>query len=77
MSARLTYTSGDLGGDTDAAFEAALDTARTGEAAPQVHLIGGEAMAEGEVFERRDPSHTDAVASRAHAASRRARRNAR
>ena len=69
MSTRLTYTSGDLGGDTDTAFEAALETARADEAAPRPHLIGGEAVAEGEVFERRDPSHTDAVASRAHAAS--------
>ena len=69
MSTRLTYTSGDLGGDTDAAFEAALEAARADEAAPQVHLIGGEAVAEGEVFERRDPSRTEAVASRAHEAS--------
>ena len=69
MSTRLTYTSGDLGGDTDTAFEAALETARADEAAPRPHLIGGEAVAEGEVFERRDPSHTDTVASRAHAAS--------
>ena len=68
MSTRLTYTSGDLGADTDAAFETALETARTDEAAPRPHLIGGEAVAEGDVFERRDPSRTDAVASRAHAA---------
>ena len=69
MSTRLTYTSGDLGGDTDAAFEAALEAARAEETAPQVHLIGGEAVAEGELFERRDPSRTEAVASRAHEAS--------
>jgi 1-pyrroline-5-carboxylate dehydrogenase len=33
---------------------------------PLPHLIGGEAVAAGEVFERRDPCRTDAVASRAH-----------
>jgi 1-pyrroline-5-carboxylate dehydrogenase len=68
MSTRLTYTSGDLGAETDAAFEAALDSARGGEAAPRPHLIGGEEVAEGEPFERRDPARLDRVASRAHAA---------
>jgi 1-pyrroline-5-carboxylate dehydrogenase len=68
MSTRLTYTSGDLGADTDAAFEAALESARGAEAKPRPHLIGGEEMAEGELFERRDPARTDHVASRAHAA---------
>jgi 1-pyrroline-5-carboxylate dehydrogenase len=68
MSTRLTYTSGDLGAETDAAFEAALEAARNGDAAPHPHLIGGEAVAEGHVFERRDPARSDRVASRAHAA---------
>src|SRR4051794_20312807 len=68
MSTRLTYTSGDLGAETDAAFEEALEEARSAEAEPHPHLIGGEEVAEGEVFERRDPAHTGRVASRAHEA---------
>ena len=68
MSTRLTYTSGDLGADTDAAFEAALESARGADAAPRPHLIGGEELADGDVFERRDPARTEHVASRAHAA---------
>src|SRR3954469_595966 len=66
MNTRLTYTSGDLGAETDAAFEDALQAARGAEAGPAPHLIGGEELAEGEVFERRDPAHTDRVAGRAH-----------
>ena len=38
------------------------------DAAPHPHLIGGEQVEEGEVFERRDPARTESVASRAHAA---------
>jgi delta 1-pyrroline-5-carboxylate dehydrogenase len=68
MSTRLTYTSGDLGAETDAAFEEALDAARGTDVAPRPHLIGGESVAEGEVFERRDPAWTDRVASSAHEA---------
>jgi 1-pyrroline-5-carboxylate dehydrogenase len=68
MSTRLTYTSGDLGAETDAAFEEALDAARGADASPRPHLIGGESVAEGEVFERRDPARTDRVASSAHEA---------
>ena len=68
MSTRLTYTSGDLGAETDAAFEAALEAARDQHAGPHAHLIGGEPVAEGELFERRDPARTDHVASSAHAA---------
>jgi 1-pyrroline-5-carboxylate dehydrogenase len=68
MSTRLTYTSGDLGAETDAAFEAVLEAARASEPAPHAHLIGGEEVADGELFERRDPARTDQVASRAHAA---------
>ena len=48
MSTRLTYTSGDLGTETDAAFEAALEAAREHHAGPHAHLIGGEPVAEGE-----------------------------
>ena len=65
MSTRLTYTSGDLGAETDAAFEEALEAARGAEADPHPHLIAGEEVAEGDVFERRDPAETDRVASRA------------
>jgi 1-pyrroline-5-carboxylate dehydrogenase len=68
MSTRLTYTSGDLGAETDAAFEEALEAARAAEAAPRTHLIGGETVAEGGVFERRDPARTDELASSAHEA---------
>ena len=59
MSTRLTYTSGDLGAETDAAFEAALEAARGHDAGPHAHLIGGESVAEGELFERRDPARTE------------------
>ncbi len=68
MSTRLTYTSGDLGAETDAAFEAALEAAREHDAGPHAHLIGGEPVAEGELFERRDPARTERLASSAHAA---------
>lgn len=69
MSTRLTYTSGDLGAETDAAFEQALETARGGgPAGPHAHRIDGERVADGAVFERRDPSRTEHVASSAHAA---------
>ncbi len=68
MSTRLTYTSGDLGAETDAAFDAALEEARGREGAPWPHHVGGEPLAEGDVFERRDPARTDELAARAHAA---------
>ena len=68
MSTRLTYTSGDLGAETDAAFEDALEAVRAADAGPRSHLIGGETVAEGEVFERRDPARTDELASSAHEA---------
>src|SRR5436189_1463295 len=65
MTTRLTYTSGDM---TRAAeeFEVLLAEARAGAADPLPHLIAGEDVAEGDVFERRDPGRTDHVASRAH-----------
>jgi 1-pyrroline-5-carboxylate dehydrogenase len=68
MKPRLTYTSGDLGADTDAEFESALEAARAAGAPVRPHLIGGEELAEGEPFERRDPSRSEQVASRAHGA---------
>jgi 1-pyrroline-5-carboxylate dehydrogenase len=69
MSTRLTYTSGDLGAETDAAFEEALEAARSSDAEPHPHLIGGEEVGEGDVFERRDPANTERVASRAREAA--------
>ncbi len=68
MSTRLTYTSGGGSPETDAAFEAALADARRGAAEPLPHLVGGAPVFDGALFERRDPSHTGRVASRAHAA---------
>src|SRR3954447_15888610 len=65
MTTRLTYTSGDM---TRAAeeFEVRLAEVRDGAAKPLPHLIAGQDVAEGEVFERRDPGRTERVASRAH-----------
>ena len=42
MSTRLTYTSGALGGETDAEFEARLAEARADASEPLPHLVGGE-----------------------------------
>jgi 1-pyrroline-5-carboxylate dehydrogenase len=69
MSARLTYTSGALGPDSDAEFEARLADARASEATPLPHLIGGREHEGGEPFERLDPSRDGAVASRAYEAT--------
>jgi 1-pyrroline-5-carboxylate dehydrogenase len=68
VSTRLTYTSGASTPETDAAFEAALAAARGGPAEPLPHVVGGARSLDGPAFERRDPSRTDRVASRAHAA---------
>jgi len=68
VTTRLTYTSGAAAPETDAAFEAALAALRSAPAEPLPHLVAGGRSDDGEVFERRDPSRTDAVASRAHAA---------
>ena len=68
MSARLTYTSGSAAPETDKAFEAALAAARGRPDEPLPHVVGGAASFDGPAFERRDPSRTAAVASRAHEA---------
>ena len=70
MSTRFTYTSGAMGsGETDAEFEAELARARAGAPPdPLPHLVAGEAVPEGDAFERHDPSSDGVVASRAHAA---------
>jgi 1-pyrroline-5-carboxylate dehydrogenase len=68
VSERLTYTSGALEGRLDEEFETALASARAAGPAPFPHLIAAEPVAEGGVFERRDPSHVEGHVSRAHAA---------
>lgn len=64
MSTRLTYTSGALDSDTDREFEQQLADARAATPEPLPHLVAGEELAEGEPFERIDPTTDDAVASR-------------
>ena len=68
MSTPLTYTSGASAPGTDAAFESALADARRDPGEPLPHVVGGRESHEGPVFTREDPSRSDAVASRAHAA---------
>jgi 1-pyrroline-5-carboxylate dehydrogenase len=65
---RLTYTSGASTPELHAAFEAALAAARGGPAEPLAHVVAGARSHDGPAFEREDPSHRDAVASRAHEA---------
>jgi 1-pyrroline-5-carboxylate dehydrogenase len=69
MSARLTYTSGALGPESDAEFEARLADARAADNPPLAHQIGGDDVEAGDAFERLDPSQDGAVASRAYAAT--------
>ena len=69
MTTRLTYTSGGLGAHIDEEFEARLAEARgAGGGEALAHVIAGEAVDVGDVFERIDPCTDDAVASRAHEA---------
>jgi 1-pyrroline-5-carboxylate dehydrogenase len=68
VSERLTYTSGEVGERLDGEFEAGLARARVQRPAPFEHLIAAAPVAEGELFERRDPSDLDGHAGRAHAA---------
>jgi 1-pyrroline-5-carboxylate dehydrogenase len=66
MSTRLTYTSGGLDTATDEEFESRLAAARgAGGGEPLPHVIAGEPLAAGDVFERVDPCTDDEVASRA------------
>jgi 1-pyrroline-5-carboxylate dehydrogenase len=67
VGTRLTYTSGALDSAAGAEFEARLAEARAG-GEPVPHLVAGEEVAEGEPFERVDPS-SGAVAGRARSAS--------
>jgi 1-pyrroline-5-carboxylate dehydrogenase len=68
VAARLTYTSGARSAEQDAAFESALRDARAADPDPWPHLVDGEERAQGAPFERRDPSRTERLASRACAA---------
>jgi 1-pyrroline-5-carboxylate dehydrogenase len=65
----LNYTSTAGDPALDEAFEAALQTARKRRAEPLAHLIDGRFVADGELFERRDPCDAARVVSRAHRAS--------
>jgi 1-pyrroline-5-carboxylate dehydrogenase len=64
----LNYTSTAGDPALDEAFEAALTRARQGRQA-LAHLVGGEWISDGELFERRDPCDPARVVSRAHRAS--------
>jgi 1-pyrroline-5-carboxylate dehydrogenase len=68
MAARLTYTSGGIDSAAHAEFERLLSDARAAAPEPWPHLLAGERLHEGAVFERFDPSRNDRLASRAHAA---------
>ena len=68
MSERLTYTSGALDVALDAQFERHLAEIRASPPRRIAHLIAGESVAEGELFERREPSDPDGHLSHTHAA---------
>lgn len=68
MSKRLTYTSGALQSGLDDEFEAALASMRGKRPEPFAHVIAGRPCAEGEVFERPEPSDAYGHVGRAHAA---------
>jgi 1-pyrroline-5-carboxylate dehydrogenase len=68
MAVRLTYTSGGIDSAAHAEFEERLRAARAATPDPWPHLIGGEFVHEGPVFERSDPSNVEHVASCAHEA---------
>ncbi|MEA2383075.1 MAG: hypothetical protein QOH72_3046 [Solirubrobacteraceae bacterium] len=65
MATRLTYTSGTRTPELDAAFERALEAARSDTHAPLPHVVGGEERSDGAEFSREDPSRTGELASRA------------
>ncbi len=67
MSERLTYTSGALESGLDDRFEQELANARKAAPAPFTHLIAGQPVAEGELFERREPSDANGHVGRAYA----------
>jgi 1-pyrroline-5-carboxylate dehydrogenase len=63
--ARLTYTTGTPE-QMSADFDEALERLRAGPGAPLTHHIGGEAVAQGPVLERRNPARTSDVVSTFH-----------
>jgi 1-pyrroline-5-carboxylate dehydrogenase len=65
MTVRFTYTSGSLGTEFDDEFDAHLSAARDREPEALPHLVAGEAITDGDVFERENPAHADEIASRA------------
>ncbi len=68
MRERLTYAGGALSGALDTQFEGRLAEARAAPPRPIAHLIAGEPVAEGELFERREPSDPDGHLSHTYAA---------
>lgn len=66
---RLTYTSGAPGEALDARFQRRLAELRAANHQPLPHVLAGEPLAAGPVFERRDPARVDSLASRAHQAT--------
>lgn len=67
MSTRLNYASTTTDVDTAAAFEAALASARAAEGV-LAHLINGQPVAVGEVFDRVNPAHPTETVTQAHSA---------
>jgi 1-pyrroline-5-carboxylate dehydrogenase len=65
----ITYTTVADDPQLGAGFERALARAREGVPEPLPHLIAGERVASGEVFERADPCDERRVVSRAHRAT--------
>jgi 1-pyrroline-5-carboxylate dehydrogenase len=68
VSERLTYTSGGLNEALDASFEGCLADMRAAAPPRLAHIIAGEAVAEGEIFDRREPSDPEGHISHTHAA---------
>jgi 1-pyrroline-5-carboxylate dehydrogenase len=68
MAVRLTYTSGAVDAELDREFEDRLRAVGELDAPLLPHLVAGESIHDGDVFERRNPANVDVVASRARAA---------
>lgn len=68
VSERLTYASGALSDALDAQFEGRLAEMRAAPPVHCAHLVAGEPIAEGDLFERREPSDLDGHLSYTYAA---------
>ena len=68
MALQINYASTGIDPDLDGPFEDALAAGRTPPAEPLAHLIGGEDVADGALFERRDPCDQTRLLSSAHTA---------